>query len=153
MFADWPLATVRHNSKSIKRINRHRRIATTGLTADMRRGFKPSSHLRVHGDHHLLLLAHQGVALLDLLDDPILEGITEDNRENVDEPLLGHLWKVDIIRKIHGDDRFVGGVLEDLLDGEILVLRDMDCLHLVVVHIRLTPSENVLQEVDREVVY
>ena len=116
-------------------------------------GFELGRHLRVHGDHDLLLFAHQGVALLDLLDDPILEGITEDNRENVDEPLLGHLWKVDIIRKIHGDDRFVGGVLEDLLDGEILVLRDMDCLHLVVVHIRLTPSENVLQEVDREVVY
>ena len=43
------------------------------LTADVGAGGELGGHRRVHGDHHLLLVRHEGVSLLHLLVDPVLE--------------------------------------------------------------------------------
>ena len=54
-------------------------------------------HLRIHGDHDLLLLGHEGVAFLHLLVDPLLEDLPDDGRTDVDDPLLGHFLQVWLI--------------------------------------------------------
>ena len=87
-------------------------------------GLELSSHLWVHGDHHLLLGAHDGVALLDLMGDPGLELATEDDCANIHDPLLGNLLQIDVVWQEVGDVRLLRHELEDALDGEVLVLRD-----------------------------
>ena len=69
------------------------------LTGHVGAGLELGGHLGVHGDQHLLLGAHDGVALLHLVGDPGLELTTEDHGAHVDDPLLRHLLQVDFVRQ------------------------------------------------------
>ena len=115
-------------------------------------GLELGGHLGVHGDQHLLLGAHDGVALLHLVGDPGLELTTEDHGAHVDDPLLGHLLQVDVVGQEVRDVGLLRHELEDALDGEVLVLRHEEGLHLVVGDVCLLAREDVLQEVHGGVV-
>ena len=152
MLADYPFAIVKYRDKFIRRIIRQKQIFTTVLTTNMSRCFKSSRHLRVHGDHDLLFFAHQCITLLNLLRDPFLELITQNSRNCVDEPLLWDFWHVDLVWEVHEHVRLVDDELEDLFDGEVLVLRHVNCLDLVVVDVRFPPGQDILKEIYRDVV-
>ena len=102
------------------------------------------SHLRVHSDHDLLLVGHQRVSLLHLVADPVLEHVAEHSGANVDEPGLRDLGQVDVIREELLEPRLLRGEGENLFDGQILVLRDVDGLHVVDVDERFLLREDVL---------
>ena len=87
-------------------------------------GLELRGHLGVHGDHHLLLGAHDGVALLNLVGHPGLELAAEDDCTNIHDPLLGHLLQIDVVWQEVGNVWLLRHELEDALDGEVLVLRD-----------------------------
>ena len=84
--------------------------------------------------------------------DPLLELIAQDYGTDIDQPLLGHLWQVDVVGQVVMDHRLVGYKHENLFHGEVLVLRYIQGLDLLVVHSRLPTSGDVLQEVDGDVV-
>ena len=109
-------------------------------------------HLSIDGDHHLLLLTHDGVSLLHLVIDPSSEIITENDCANVHHPLLGHLGEIDFVRKEVVDVGLVSNELENAVDGKALVLGHKDCVHLLVRHVGLLPAQNVLQEIDGDIV-
>ena len=65
-----------------KRVRIHESIET--LTRDVCAGLELGGHRRIHGNHDLLLLGHERVALFDLLVDPVLEGLPEHSCTDVD---------------------------------------------------------------------
>ena len=145
MLADTPFETEsakKGKSRSTRRV----------LTGNVRGRSKLGGHLGVHRDHHLLFGAHDCVALLDLVGDPGLELVAEHDRANIHDPLLGHLLKIDVVRQEVGDVGLLRHELEDALDGEVSVLRDVQGLHLVVGDVCLLTSQDVLEEVNGRVV-
>ena len=48
-------------------------------------------HDGIHGDHHVPLLRHGLVAILDLFTYPLLEWLADHGGANVDDPLFGRL--------------------------------------------------------------
>ena len=64
-FAETPLVTM--YKQYIMIYNRKQ------LTTDVSTGTELSSHLRVHGDHHFLFGAHDGVPFFDLVMHPLFE--------------------------------------------------------------------------------
>ena len=123
------------------------------LTGHMCRGLEFGCHLWVEGDHHLSLLGHLGVPLLDLLGHPVSECITDDRGTDVHNPLLRRLRQVNIIRQVVGNVGQVADEDHDLLDGEVLILRHVHVLDAVVLQVGLLLVADVLQEIDRDVVY
>ena len=110
------------------------------LTRHVTGGAELGRHRRIHGDHHLFLLLHEDVALLDLLIDPLLEGVPEDGGANVHDPLLGNLREVELVRQVEVDESLSGDEGHHLLDAEVLVLRHVQRLHIVVAQVCLPPS-------------
>ena len=110
------------------------------------------SHDGIHGDHHVALLRHQGVAVFDMLADPSLEWLVDDGSTDVHEPLLRRLRQVLVVGEEGLDIGIVGDELEHLLDGEALVLRHVEVLDLVVQQVPLLLIQDVLQEVDGHVI-
>ena len=118
----------------------------------MGRSLELGSHLRIDRDHHLLFLAHQDVAFLDLVSHPVSELVAKNDGADVDDPLLWNLWQVEIVRQ---EVRYVGLVaheVQDALQREIVVLRNEQRLNLVVPDVALLPGHDILDEVDRGVV-
>ena len=113
----------------------------------MRGSFELGRHLRIHGDHDLLFLVHERVPFLHLLRNPAFEFVTDHGRKDINQPLLWDLWHIDLFRQVHIDDWMVCGVFQDLIDRQVLVLRDVDRFDLVVRDMRLSPTHDVLQEV------
>ena len=64
------------------------------LTGNVRASTELCSHLRVHGDHHLLLGAHYSVPLLHLMVNPVSELVTENGGTNVHNELFWHLDEI-----------------------------------------------------------
>ena len=95
------------------------------LTANMGGGTVLGGHLRVHSDHHLLLGIHEHVSFLNLVMDPLLEAITQNGSTYVDDPLLWHLWEVNVVWKVVGDIGLVADEFKDPLEGKVLVLRNI----------------------------
>ena len=116
-------------------------------------GGELGGHHRVHGDHDLLLLGHQGVALLDLLEDPLSEVVADDGGAHVHDPLLRHLLQVRRVREVEPNLGLAGDVGHHLLEGEVLVLRHVDVLHVLVGEVGLLPTKDVLEEVDGHVIW
>ena len=106
----------------------------------------------VHGDHHLLLGAHDRVSLLDLVVDPSSELIAQDHGADIDQPLLWDLRQVDVVREEVANVRLVADEREDAVDGQVLVLRDEQGLNLLVGDVRFSPRHDVLQEVYGDVI-
>ena len=61
------------------------------LTADGGRLLEDLGYLRVHLDHEVVLHGHLGVAGLDLLLDPLGEGLADHGGDDVADPLLRRL--------------------------------------------------------------
>ena len=118
----------------------------------MGRGSELGGHLGVDGDHHLLLLTHEGVALLHLVLDPGPELVAKHHGAHVHQPLLGHLGQVDIIGQEVVDVGLLRHEVEDVINGQALVLGHEQRLDLVVRHVRLAPGQHVLEEVDGHVI-
>ena len=146
MFAEMPLETVEHHHKINKR-------SQGVLTRDVCTVGELLGHHRVHGDHHVSLLRHVGVALLHLLANPLLERLIDHGGADVDDPLLRRLGYILIIGEEVFDLWHVSDELQDLLDGERLVLRHVEVLDLVVEQVLLLLVQDVLKEVDGRVVY
>ena len=119
----------------------------------MRAGVELGVYLRVHVDHHLLLIFHGGVALLYLVGDPGLERLADHGGADVDDPLLRRLRQVRVVGHVGGDVGVLRGELGDVLEVQALILRHVDRLDRLVAHVRLPARENVFQEVDRDVGY
>ena len=122
------------------------------LTRDVRAGTELRSHLRVHGDHHFFLLAHDCIPLLDLVIDPLSEKVTQDLGANIHDPLLGRLRQVDVVGKVVGDVRLVFDEHQDPLEGEVLILRYEDRWDVFVDQVALPLVNQVIHEVDGDVV-
>ena len=118
MFALTPLATVRKVRDQQKKINFE-------LTAYVGARVELGHHLRVHRDHDLLLLGHEGVPVFDLLGDPLLEVLTYDGRANVHDPLLGDLRQVGRVGEVQVDLRVLADESKDLFERQVLVFRHL----------------------------
>ena len=110
-------------------------------------GGELGGHLLVHGDHHLLLGAHDRVSLLDLVVDPRSELVAQDHGADIDQPLLWDLRQVDVVREEVANVRLVTDEREDAVNGQVLVLRDEQGLDLLVGDVRFSPGKDILQEV------
>ena len=82
------------------------------LTADMCGSAELGDHLRVHGDHHFLFCAHDGVPFFDLVMHPLFELSAQHYGANVNNPLLGHLREIEIVGQVIGDVGLVAGEFE-----------------------------------------
>jgi len=118
----------------------------------MCRGLEFGCHLWVEGDHHLSLLGHLGVPLLDLLGHPVSECITDDRGTDVHNPLLRRLRQVNVIRQVAGNVGQVADEDHNFFDREILILRHVQVLDVVVLQVGLVLVADVLQEIYRDVV-
>jgi len=87
-----------------------------------------------------------------LFTDPLLERLADDRRTDVDYPLFGSLRYVLIVRKEVSDVGNVGDELQDLLDGERLILRHVEVLNLIIQEVSLLLVQDVFDEVDGGVV-
>ena len=125
MFAEMPLLT------GTKQRSIRVRVVVV-LTRDVGAVLELLRHDRIHGDHHVALLGHQLVPVLDLLTHPGLEGLVDDGSADVDDPLLRRLRQVLVVGQVRLDVGDVGDELEDLLDAQALVLRHVEVLDLVV---------------------
>ena len=122
------------------------------LTGDVRAGTELCSHLRVHGDHHLLLGAHYGVPLLHLVVNPVSELVAENGGTNVHNELLGHLDEIKLIREKICNAGLFDDKRENAFDRKVLVLRDKERLHSFVGNIALLLRQDVFEEVNCGVV-
>ena len=123
------------------------------LTRDMGAVLELLIHLSVHLYHHVSFLRHQLVPILDLRTNPLLEWVADDRRADIDDPLLGRLYQINVVGEEVSDVGLVRYEVQYLLDREALVLRHMELLDLVVHQVSLLLVEDVLQEVDGRVVY
>ena len=71
-----------------------------GLTAYMSTGSKLLGHLWVHRDHDLLFISHERVPFFNLLIYPFFEILADDGSTYVDEPLLGYLRNIRLVRQV-----------------------------------------------------
>ena len=57
------------------------------------------------------------------------------------------------VRQVRHNAGLGGHELHDVVDGQVLVLGNVDRLDVCVGHVKLLPADEVLQEVDGDVVY
>ena len=144
MLADIPFDTTQRRNWSDVR-------SEDVLTGYVGGGTEFGSHGRIHLDHNLLLLSHQGVPFFDLLRDPCPKVITNHGSTNIHNPLFGDLREVLWIWEVIGDLRPCADEVGDTLERQILILRNVDGLDLTVVEIGLLGAQDVLQKVDRDI--
>ena len=114
---------------------------------------KLGRHVGIHGDHDLFLFGHVCVALLLLLAGPLLERLADHRSTYVHNPLLGHLLDVWMVREIRLNLRLAGDELEDLLERQVPVHGDVHGLDIRVVDLPLLARQDVLQEIDRDIIW
>jgi len=75
-------------------------------------------HDRIHRDHHVAFDRHLLVPVLDLLADPLLEGLADDSRDHIHNPLFGSLRQILVVREEVSDVWLADDEFEDLLNRE-----------------------------------
>ena len=110
-------------------------------------------HVRIHCDHEVPLVCHFSIAIFDLISNPSLELISEDCSTDIDDPLLRNLLEIRLIWQVQIGHWLVTDELQDLFDGQALVLRDMDGLDVIIVHPGPFAADDVLEEVDGDIVW
>ena len=123
------------------------------LTRNMGGSLKLGCHLRVHGDHDFLFVIHDGVPMLDLFVDPLLEALSEDGRADVHQPLLRNFGQINVIREVIVNHVQIAHEFKNLFDRQVLVLRHVQSFDLVILHVSFSPGNYVLQKVNRDVLY
>ena len=80
------------------------------------------------------------------------EGLSEDGAADIDDPLLGHLLKVRLVRQVASDVGLSCKEVADLLQSKVLVLRHENRLYGRVLKVPLPRRQDVLEEVDGHIV-
>ena len=106
----------------------------------------------VHRDHHVSLVRHLLVAVLDLRSDPLLERLANHSRTDIDDPLFRRLGEVLIVWEVVGDVWLTADELQDLLDRQALILRHVEVLDCIIEQEPLLLIVQVFEEIDRHVV-
>ena len=106
-----------------------------------------SRNRRVHADQHVLLCRDEVVTLLDLIADPIQEGLADDRRAYVADPLLRRLPELILGWQKEYDVLMLHEEVEDLLQLQVLISRHMDMDDLPHWNDLLLTLDEVLQEV------
>ena len=78
-------------------------------------GLELLGHQWVDGNHHLTLVLHDHVPLLDLLSHPVAEVLANDCSTNVHDPLLRRLRQVTQVRKVAINSRLPVDEVHDVL--------------------------------------
>ena len=104
------------------------------------------SYRRVHIYQELLLLRDLFVPLLHHLADPGLEFRADDAVGQIDDELLVELLDLLGNRHVFHELLVVADLREDLLDGEALVLRDVDVLDVLALDEFLGAGDEVLEK-------
>ena len=86
------------------------------LTRDVGAVLELFVHYRIHRNHHVSFFCHMLVSVFDLFAYPVLEGLVDDRRTHVYDPLLGRLCEVLVIGEERFNVRDVGDELHDLLE-------------------------------------
>ena len=107
----------------------------------------------IHGNHDLLFLSHESVPILHLFLDPRFELLSQHSGANIYHPLFGNLRQVNLIREVLADPWLGAHKVHDLLQSEILVLGDMKSLHIIDMNVRLSPRQDILEEVNCRVIF
>ena len=89
-------------------------------------------HLRVDGDHHVLLALHELVSRLHLFSYPGTEWSTNYGSTDIYYPLLRNLLEIWLVRQVVKYIGLLHSEVADMLQGEVLVARHIYCLDLVV---------------------
>ena len=122
------------------------------LTADVAARLELGGHRRIDRDHDLLLVVHGGVAVLNLVGDPVTERLPDHRGADVDNKLFRRLRDVRLVRQVVRDVRIQVGKCGDVLQRQVLVRRHEQELDLVVAQVLFLRADDVLQEVNRDVV-
>jgi len=123
------------------------------LTANVSTCSKLFRHLWIHGNHDLLLLSHKCIPFLNLLANPFLKLLAYHGSTNVDKPLFWHLRDIWLIRQVVLNIWMLLGKLHNTQDSQVLILRNMDILHGIIMEVSLFASKNIFQEVNRHIVF
>ena len=98
------------------------------LTADVDRAAEGLGDLRVELNHEVSLVRELVVALLDCRGDPLPERLADDRVDHVDDPLPRQLSQVALVGQVRRDLFEGPALLEDVLDREAGVERDVQVL-------------------------
>ena len=109
----------------------------------MSAGGKLRGHHWVHADHDLFLFGHDGIALFDLLGDPLLEILSDHCNTDIDNPLLRDLGQVWLVRQVVFDVRLPCDELHHALHRQVLILGHVYMFDGIVLDICFLPAQDV----------
>lgn len=118
------------------------------LTRDMGRNLELGCHLRIHSNHLIRLDSSICISFLDLGSHPISEWLTDHGGAHIDEPLLRSSRDVGIVRQVVLDVGLLASECSDVLDGQVLILRNVDALDLAVLEPLFLHRYDVLELAD-----
>ena len=103
-------------------------INNESLTADVDRAAEGLGDLRVELNHEVSLVRELSVALLDCLGDPLPERLSDHRVYHINDPLPRQLTHVTLVGQVRRDLFVRPALLEDVLDREAGVERDVEVL-------------------------
>ena len=93
-------------------------------------------NIRIHLDIEVLLLSHYGITISYLLPNPIGECVTDYSIGDIAQPRSWDLKDVTLVRYVAWSILVLIDLLEDLLQPETVVLRDVEDLDIVALDAR-----------------
>ena len=108
----------------------------TELTADVDASLERSVDVWVHLDVEVLLLGHDDVAICYLLPDPIGEVVADHCIGNIAQPRSRYLENVPLVWYVAWSVLVLVNLLEDHLQPETVVLRDVEHFDIVALDAR-----------------
>ena len=96
------------------------------LTADIGGLMECGGNWWVKLDYKILFESHLIIALLDLLRDPSSEGITQEGVDHIDYELSRQFMPITLVWEMLANSFALQSFLEDWIDCETLILRNME---------------------------
>ena len=106
------------------------------LTADVDAGLERSVDVWIHLDVKVLLLGQDGVTISYFLPDPIGECITDHGVGDIAQPRSRNLENVSLVWDVPWSVLVLVDLLENLLQPETVVLRDVEHFDIVALDAR-----------------